>query len=362
MQKEIGSNFDLNPNIMLNKGSVLHIGQYGIKGSDEVILSTGRGAEGFVLDTIERRQPKIRKIALVPPFTCEVVIEPFVKRGYKIAAYPINPTLDIDENRFREILISSGAQVVLVHRYFGFDTLKGFEKIASEFVEQGVIFIEDRTQCLYSDFSGLPVDYTIGSLRKWAALPDGGFAVCREGVFEDKPANYDKELENKKLEASYLKYKYLYESKGEKKEFLKSFKEAEEILDAEEKYFRISQAGIEIQCSLNIEELKRKRRKNYEKLYENIRNHMNYRILTPQLNEKDVPLYLSILSEKRNELQIKMREQNIYAPIVWPKPSFMPQICKEAQEIYDTVLCFPIDQRYDEEDIERIAENLRKWG
>lgn len=362
MQKEIGSNFDLNPNIMLNKGSVLYIGRYGIKGSDEVVLSTGRGAEGFVLDTIQRRRPKIRKIALVPPFTCEVVIEPFVKRGYQIVAYPIHSTLDIDVKRFRDILISSGAQVVLVHRYFGFDTLKGFEKVASEFSKEGVIFIEDRTQCLYSDFEGLPVDYIIGSLRKWAALPDGGFAVCREGIFDDKPAEFDKELEDKKLEAAYLKYRYLHENKGEKKEFLKSFKEAEEILDAEEKYFRISQAGIEIQCSLNIEELKRKRRKNYYRLYESISNHMNYRILTPQLNENDVPLYLAILSKKRDELQIKMREQNIYAPIVWPKPGFMPQICKEAREIYDTVLCFPIDQRYDEEDIERIAENLGKWG
>lgn len=362
MQREIGSNFDLNPNIILNKDAILNLGKYGIQGSDEVFLSTGRAAEGFVLDTIQIKHPEIRKAALIPPYTCETVITPFVKRGYEIFTYPIERGLDVNIEKFRNVLNSCGAQVVLVHRYFGFDTLKGFEKIVEEFSNQGVIFIEDCTQCLYSDFTRLPVEYIVGSMRKWAALPDGGFAVCREGFFENKPAEHDQELERKKLEAAYLKYEYLHENKGEKQEFLKKFKAAEEMLDAEKRYFSISPSGVGVQCSIDIEKLKRKRRSNYSRLYESIYNQGFERILTPRLGEHDVPLYVAILAKNRNEIQAKLREHNIYAPVVWPKPDFMPPVCSEAQEIFDKVLCLPIDQRYEEDDMARLARTLEREG
>ncbi|MCI8782154.1 MAG: hypothetical protein HFG83_08400 [Dorea sp.] len=362
MQKEIGSNFDFNPEILIDKERGLHMGEYGITGNDEALFSTGRGAEGFVLDAIQERNPKIRKTALVPPFTCEVVLEPFMARGYEISAYPVEGTLDVDMERFRSTLLASGAQIVLVHRYFGFDTLKGFGEVAEEFQSRGVVFIEDRTQCLYSSFPDLHTDYTLGSMRKWAALPDGGFAVCRDGVFSGKPREHDVELERKKMEASCLKYRYLHENCGEKEEYLRKFKAAEEVLDAEERYFRMSPSGIGVQCSLDIEELKRRRRSNYSRLYESICNQGFERILTPRLGEHDVPLYLAILAKNRNEIQAKLREHNIYAPVVWPKPDFMPPVCSEAQEIFDKVLCLPIDQRYEEDDMARLAKTLEREG
>lgn len=362
MQKEIGSNFDLNPEILPDKTPALYLSEYGIEGGDEALFSTGRGAEGFVLDTIEERNPKIRKTALVPPFTCEVVIKPFIERGYEVSAYPVESTLDADKERFCGVLRASKAQVVLLHRFFGFDTLKGFGEVIEEFQNRGVVFIEDQTQCLYSSFPALRADYTVGSMRKWAALPDGGFAVCRDGVFSGKPKEHDQELEHQKLEASYLKYRYLHEDKGEKAKFLRRFKAAEEILDAEKTFFRISPSGLRVQCSLEIEELKKKRRSNYSRLYECIQNQGFDKILTPRLGEDDVPFYLAVSAKNRNEIQAKLREKKIYAPIVWPKPDCMPPVCQEAQEIFDTVLCFPIDQRYDEDDMERLAQTLGSGG
>ena len=41
---------------------------------------------------------------------------------------------------------------------------------------------------------------------------------------------------------------------------------------------------------------------------------------------------------------------------MWPKAEECPTVCDEAQELYDTVLCLPIDQRYSLEDMERMAQ------
>lgn len=362
MQKEIGSNFDLNPkNVHKCCDSTLSTEMLGLKGTDSAFLSTGRGAESLVLDTISERNPNIEKVALVPPFICYTVIEPFLKQGYKVISYPIDGALNVNMDKLRRTLIATESQVVLVHRYFGFETLKGFEEIIDEFSSKGIVFIEDRTQCLYSSFGGLPVDYIIGSLRKWAGLPDGGFAICKTGIFKNKPVDYDRELEHLKLEASYAKYEYLHKNIGEKQYFLDLFRKAEQQLNSQVSHFRISPASVAIQQNINLSILKRKRRDNYKRLYEGLKDSDALQILMPELTEAEVPLYFVICPKERDELQNYLRLHDIYAPIVWPKAKGCPKICDEAQKIYDSILCLPVDQRYDEDDMDRILKCIEVY-
>ncbi|MBU3205221.1 DegT/DnrJ/EryC1/StrS family aminotransferase [Clostridium algidicarnis] len=339
----------------------LNIESFGLKGSDSVFLSTCRGAENLVLDTISERNPNIRKVALIPPFTCNTVIEPFLKHGYQVVSYSIDGALNVDLDKFREVLIATSAQVVLVHRYFGFDTLKDFEKIISEFSPKGIVFIEDRTQCLYSTFNQLPVDYIIGSIRKWAGLPDGGFAVCKTGVFTNKPHVYNEELERLKLEASYAKYEYLHKNSGDKQNFLDLFRQAEQQLDSETSYFKISPSSVVIQQNLDSSILKKKRRENYSFLYEGLKDSDILEFLMPKLTEVEIPLYFVMSVKGRNELQRYLQLHDIYAPIVWSKPEVYPDICKEVQNIYDSILCLPVDQRYDVDDMNRIIKCIKEY-
>lgn len=362
MQNEIGSNFDLNPEIVLyGCGSTLSIESFGFNGTDSAFLSTGRSAESLALDTISERNPNIRKVSLIPPFTCSTVIEPFLNHGYKVISYSIDSALNINVDKFREILIASEAQVVLFHRYFGFDTMKGFEEIINEFLPKGVVFIEDKIQCLYSGFHSLPVDYIIGSMRKWAGLPDGGFVVCKTGVFKNKPTDYDKELEQLKLEASFAKYEYLHKNLGKKKHFLNLFRKAEQQLNLEASYYQISPASVTIQQNLEVPVLKKKRRENYNRLYEGLRDFDIIQIQTPELTKSEVPLYFVMSLKKRSELQNHLRLHDIYAPIIWPKLEECPRICNEAQNIYDKVLCLPVDQRYNVNDMDRIINCIEEY-
>lgn len=361
VQKEIGSNFELNPERLKKSNASIDLSKLGLTGSDEVLLSTGRSAESMVLDEIEIRNPKINKIALVPAFTCHSVIAPFIQKGYKVKTYSIDKCFKFDAECFKKELIVSCAQVVLVHQYFGFCTGQEIERIIREESQNGIVFIEDRTQCLYSGFPLLSVDYYVGSLRKWDALPDGGFAICRQSYFHQKPEFSDTKLETKKLEASLMKYNYLHKCMGNKQEFLMKFREAEKLLDEQKEYYKISRTSVMIQNNLNIADLRKKRRENYSKLYVALKELNDLRIITTELRENEVPLYCAIAVKKRKELQDHLVKKKIYAPVVWPKSNICPVTCKDVQELYASILCLPVDQRYDIDDMNRIANCIKEF-
>ncbi len=361
MVKEIGSNFDLSPDINLDSEEPIDLDLYNIKGEDTTFLSTGRSCISYILDDIEFYNPNIIKNALIPPFTCHTVIEPFIKKGYKISAYSIDQSLNINISRFRDEILNSEANVVLVHRYFGFDTLVGFNEIIKEFSEKGVVFIEDKTQCLYSSHPQINADYIVGSFRKWAALPDGGYAIKNVGQFIDKPEDYDNELMQRKLHAALLKYQYIHHHKGNKDVFLAEFRAAEDKLIDQDKYYAISPASSSIQVKMDKKSLKEKRRENYSYVYEFLNRIPNIKIITPKLSEFDVPLYIALSCKDRNSLQAYLRDAYIYAPIVWPKAEQCPTVCGDVDYIYNTVLCLPIDQRYDISDMERMVKKIEEY-
>ena len=153
MLSEIGSNFWINPN---DSKSGRKLGTpyslFGYRGSDYVWLSTGRSATRFVLQTIEERNPDVKKVALIPAFTCYTVIDPFIDFGYEIHTLPLSLDLKTTPEEILQSVEQTGAEVLLVHRYYGFDTLPGFNEIVELLRNKGVIVIEDSTQCLYSGF------------------------------------------------------------------------------------------------------------------------------------------------------------------------------------------------------------------
>ncbi len=360
MQREIGSNFWLNPQVMYGNGLHIELDKYGLCGSDAALFSTGRGAESFVLKTIERRNKNLKKTALIPPFTCETVIKPFLKFGYSIYTYPVDKNLNTEPGQLKLAIEQTKAQVVFLHRYFGFDTLINCEDVIRFFNGKGVVFIEDKTQSVYSSFIDLSADYTVGSLRKWTGLPDGGYAVCRQGEFDDKPLEYDKSLETAKLKACFSKYAYMEGKAENKEEFLEQYRKAEEILDAQQKYYTMSPAAEHVQATMAIGEMKEKRRQNYNIVFGELKSVEEVRVLTPELSDNDVPLYFAMLVGDRERLQEQLRKNNIYAPVVWPKAEIVPAICQEAEYIYQHILCLPIDQRYGKDDMQRMVECVKE--
>lgn len=360
MLSEIGSNFWISPGEG-KRGLLLDAPfQFGYQGRDFVWMSSGRSATRLVLQTIEERNPKCKKVALLPPFTCNTVYEPFMDFGYDIHPLPINLDLTICIEDIVSYQEQYDAGVLLLHRYYGFDTLPGFNQVVKHLQEKGVVVIEDCTQCLYSSFTISGVDYVVASIRKWCCAPDGGFAICKDGAFSYKPIQYDAKMVETKRIASELKYKYLFEGEGEKSTFKAIYREAEELLDKQDQYYAIGELSASIQAELDVIQLKRQRRDNYAILLGGIQRKSGIKLLFRTLPDDVVPLYFPLLVDDRDTLQGILADNDIYAPVVWPKADNCPTICEAASFIYDSILCIPIDQRYSEEDMQRIVNVINQ--
>lgn len=362
MQREIGSNFWVDPAQDVVPVRSFDPACMSIHGSDLAATSSGRGALALILETIAQRFPGQEKRALLPSFTCHTVIAPFLAADYSIEYLPVDEDLRTQPAHLEAAIRRTGPTVVLLHRYFGFDTLPGAAQVVREAERQGVAVIEDRTQCLYSGIAPLPSSFCMGSLRKWAGLPDGGFAVCCDGRLSMHPDGYDKDLEQAKLAASYAKYRYLFENIGEKSAFLDLYRRAEGILDQETAVYAISPAAVGIQTSLDLSALSRHRRENYQILLDGMRGCQWLRPIFPELPEDAVPLYLPVaVRGDRGDFQRYLADASIYAPIVWPRPDMLPPVCKEAETFYQQLLCIPVDQRYGPDDMGRIINTIKMF-
>lgn len=360
MQSEIGSNFWITPNeLKTYSPSDLCTSQFGCLGSDYVWLSTGRSATSYILDTIAERKSNIKKVAVLPPFTCHTVIEPFLSKGYEIHTYHVGCNLMSSIDDILKVIDSVQPGILLFHRYFGKDTIKGIDNVISDLRRRGIIIIEDCTQCLYSSFNKTEADYFVGSIRKWCGVPDGGFAVCREGAFSNKPNQIDIALQKAKKEASILKYKYLFEGKGDKSLFLNKYREAEDILDAQNHYYTISDLSALIQNNLDVQHLTQRRRTNYQVIENKLSKCQNVKLVFEHIDEDEVPLYCPILCIERQKIQKTLVENRIYAPVVWPKADCCPKVDMDSEYVYAHILCIPIDQRYSEDDMERVIEVIK---
>jgi dTDP-4-amino-4,6-dideoxygalactose transaminase len=362
MQKEIGSNFWLSPEESGASHSVpesFSPSIFGYRGSNYVWMSTGRSALTLVIKTIEERNPKVNKIVCLPPFTCHTVFEPFIEAGYKIVTFSIGKDLVTDGVEIVRCALKHNAGIVLFHRYFGFDTVYGLDKTITELRSHGIITIEDTTQSLYSTFAPSPADCYVASIRKWCEVPDGGFAVCREGNFHIRPYEADHKLGSAKIEASLLKYDWIVNGRGEKETFLNKYREAEDILNAQDRFYSINPLSLAIQSRLDINRLKERRRENYKILLNGILGIKGIKPVFENLDNGIVPLYFPIFCESRKFVQSLLVRNNIFAPIVWPKAENCPAIDQNAEFIYDHILCIPIDQRYDSDDIARIINVLK---
>lgn len=358
MLSEIGSSFWINPkdnNFSFNEISPR---LFGIPFSDFAWLSTGRSAIALAIECAESNNKHFSRRVLLPSYTCESVIKPFLDKGYSVEFFSLNERLEPDLSEIKKSIIETNVGIFLFHRYFGFDTIKNIDEIVECCQEHNVTVIEDRTQCLYSDIPLSNADYFIGSMRKWCEIPDGGFITCKQGIIERKPEEKNLEFEQIKLEASYAKYDYIFNGKGDKSTFLRQFTEAEELLEKQENIYCISDSSLAIQGTLNIQELKTSRRKNYRFLVNGLQNIKGIKPLFESFPQEVTPLYLPVIAENREKIRSELREDAIYLPVIWPKADVVNTNSTATEYLYEHLLCIPIDQRYGIDDMQRIIECL----
>ena len=154
--------------------------------------------------------------------------------------------------------------------------------------------------------------------------------------------------------AMHQKAEYI-SGQREDKSYLQIFEEAEGLLESVDSS-AAADRDIQIAKKLDIKIIKNRRRANAEIL----RSAFPDWLIFSEQSPNDVPMFVPVLipGGKRNELRRYLINNEIYCPIHWPVSDFHRLDGKE-QFIYDNELSLVCDQRYIEDDMNRMVETIK---
>lgn len=358
MNREIGSEFwlyDLPTEYV--KGTPDWISSWG----NTVLTSSGRGAISLILKHVEDNV--ISKTALLPVYTCESVIMPFIKEGYTCYFYDVDINLKPNIESIN-ILLEKQIGVFLHMGYFGFPTNDNLYDCISQLKKKGTIIVEDLTHTLFSKYERYPLnDYYIASLRKWTGLPSGGFVASKNYNIQERLC-VQTNFSNIREKALLLKGKYMKSKNQElKQRYLDMFKEAENILDNDLKPYSIDKLSNSILNELDVDELIKKRTENFIFLLKALGDIKGIEPVFNKIPDSVCPLFFPIYIHKgREKIRKLLIDENIYCPIHWPIPKQVDILNYPlSQKIYRSILSIPCDQRYGADDMGRIANVIHNY-
>ncbi len=303
------------------------------------------------------------RVVMLPAYTCDTVVTPFKELGWTCVYYPVDLHLRIDVQRSLELFEQRQANLIVVHPYYGRDLNDDEILFVETLHERGCKVVVDLTQCIFSSQKLQFVDYYVGSYRKWFAIPDGGYLEAKEDE-ESYSAELteNEEFVNLQRDSMYLRGQYYETNNEEIKNISRRLnKMAVEMTDnniTPHRISAISYALLEKEDKVRNQEI---RFANYKILLDKLKGVRGVQIFCDNINEiNSAPLYFMIYVPDRSDLQRDLIEHHIYAPVIWPVVYDEVLINGTMKYVYDHLLAIPIDQRYDEKDMEKISEVIKK--
>lgn len=349
MKKEIGSIFPLsNGNLCEAEAEEMHLP------NDKVYYSLCREA----LFDIAVSLSSSNRIVLIPAYTCQTVITPFEEAGWDCVFFPIKRNLRIDIPAFLEAVTRYNPSVIVIHPYFGME-LNAEEESALKVASQDATVVLDLTQCLFSGKRYPFVAFTVGSYRKWFPIPDGGFLESNHGLFPiSQPKAENTEFTEREVAAMYLRGQYFGNADQRTKTIsIRLSKAADHLAESNITPHRISSVAYNLLQKERFDNVLHDRIRNFTFLFQHIQDCNKVKKVCQNLADvTTAPLYFAIYVNGRSQLQRLLAENAIYSPVIWTVRDERVLINEEVKYIFSHVLAIPCDQRYNEDDMQRVVE------
>lgn len=304
-----------------------------------------------------------KKNVLIPAYTCQTVITPFVESEWTCQFYNIQRNLRIDLAHLADMVRQYQPSLLVVHPYFGMDLNEEEVDALQSISGQGVRLIIDLTQCIFSAQHLSFADYYVGSYRKWFPIPDGGYLLAKDGSPLCQPSEENTSFVLRQTDAMYLRGQYFLHGDAPTKAIsIRLSKSADQVGESHISPHRMSALSFGLMQAEDIQVNQQRRFANFYYLFDHLRKSEKYKfVCTDKQQVTTAPLYFTLYVKERRALQLKLAEERIYAPVIWPVEDEMVLISDEIRYIYDHLLAIPIDQRYDEHDMERVVNVINNY-
>lgn len=355
MKKEVGSIFPLSEEVI----SLAESEQLQYTGN-RIHYSLCREALCDIAHALDKTNKKV----LIPAYTCQTVITPFEEAGWQCEYYSIKSNLRIDLYSLENTIAKHNPSLLVVHPYFGMDLNEEEIATLNTIKEKGVEIVLDLTQCLFSTKQYPFASFIVASYRKWMPIPDGGYLLNQSNSVKiSQPESENAEFTDRELAAMYLRGQYFDNGEQRTKAIsIRLSKAADHIADSNITPHKMSQVAYNLMQNEDIKLNQQRRYENYTYLYQNVRESDKVAKVCKNIDEvTTAPLYFTIFVQDRPSLQRPLAQEAIYAPVIWPMEDERVLINDEVKYIYDHILAIPIDQRYDERDMQRAVEIINNY-
>ncbi len=242
--------------------------------------------------------------------------------------------------------------VVAVH-YFGRVNVPMLDFAANCQRDWGLI--EDCVQSIYSDGVGVSGDYAITSMRKWWPAPDGASLHLADDGWTALLDAPDEGFVSRRLLAKLLREG----NAACEQRYLELVGESEARLEMSGMARAPSWISSFLLNSVDLSAMLVRRRANFDILARLLvalgGASSPFRLLHSELGAGEVPLTLAILlpAKLRDSLRQFLAARRIFCPIHWQLDACASA---SAQSLSAQMLSLPIDQRYGEADMHRLAD------
>ncbi len=309
--KEIGGYIEFEK----NTGEIYH--------NNAIALNCGRNCLAYLI-----RSKKINKIK-IPDFLCDSVKNLCDREHVQVTYYPIGidlkpPDMNLDDNEWLYV-VNYYAQ--LDQPFLSWLKLK-YDRL----------IVDNAQNYFQMPIKGTDTLYTC---RKFFGVSDGAFLYTDSVMeLEERDLSYDR--------MHYLMGRFEKEASEFYPEYI-----ANNNLFEEEEIKKISKLTLNILRGINYKRIRDIRTANFSYLHDILKKKNKLDLIVPD-GAFMYPLYI----EKGNFVRANLLQDRIYIPTLWPE---VFERCRENEIAYDmaqNILPLPVDQRYDVQTMEYIANKI----
>lgn len=292
-------------------------------------LNSGRSCLSYLIHAY-----KIKSI-LLPYYLCDSIINQCIKENIDIKFYHINEFFEpigLDN-------INSNEWLYVVN-YYGQLSKKKIRNLQT--LSNNQIIVDNAQAYFEEPLDGINTFYTC---RKFFGVSDGAI------LFTNKLLNRDLIQDTSCHRMNFLLGRYEQDASN----FYQDYKLNNELF-SNEPIKQMSKITENILHSIDYDEVKSRRTKNYLYLYNNLRNinHLNLKIIQGAFS---YPLFINNAQKVRE----KLIKNKVYIPLLWPNVLNSSADISLEYNFAMNILPIPCDQRYNCSDMEYICKLIRDF-
>ena len=279
----------------------------------------------------------------IPSYLCQTILWA-IDPGVTLRFYEMDYDLRAKSGQWVSE-VNAGDLVIFID-YFGFPYDR---ELGARIKERGAWVLEDASQSLLSAQVGLLSDFVVYSIRKWIGVPDGGILRYPETFpLEDVPLTPPPVAWwMKAFRARILRRQF--DEGHPTRDWFRLFRETEDTAPVGP--YAMSQLSRNVlECCADYSTIGRSRIENYRRLSAGLTHYA----LFPMLEEGVVPLGFPVRIRRRDEVLQALFQSEIYPPVHWRIEGVVPPRYEESHRLASQIMTIPCDQRYAEDDMERI--------